>query len=160
GGLTTFDSANRLQNDASPKILNGYLDADKAVVKRNGYQFYGNLPGCTGLVQGGWSYTNLNGIRYSFSFCTSNGQLYETNGDGNYTVLGSTISTINPLHATTALGFEWFSNGVDPVFYTDGVTVTQVPSAPRGQQIGTFQSRIALANAPGFQSSAFLSGYL
>lgn len=159
-GLSTFYSPNRLEKDQSPKILNGYLDADMGVVKRNGYQLYGNLPGCTGRVHGGWPYTNLNGTFYFFVFCTSNGRLYKTIGDGNFNTFGPTLSVINPLQATKTLGYEWFSNGIDQVFSTDGVSIFPSTAAPRGQLIGTFQSRVALANVPGFQSSVFLSGYL
>ncbi len=166
GGAATFYSGNRINPAQSPYILNGYLDADAAVVKRNGYQVYGTVAGCTQALTGGWSYTNLNGTNYFFVQCGS--QMYETKGDGAFNTIGSTLSVVYPVRATSALGYEWFADGADQLWYTDGVTVSSVATAPYAQLIGTFQNRLVLSNIAGgpggsgfvaAQSGSWISGY-
>jgi hypothetical protein len=166
GGVATFYSGNRIGPNQSPYILNGYLDADAAVVKRNGYQPYGAVAGCTSPMSGGWSYTNLNGTFYSFVVCGN--QMYKTTGDGNYTAVGSTLSTSYPVRGTTMSGLQWFTNGTDQLWSTDGVVVSSYSSAPFAKLIGTYQNRLVLSGITGgiagmgftaAQSGTWLSGY-
>ena len=166
GGAATFYSGNRIGQSQSPTILNGYLDADAAVVKRNGYQVYGAIAGCNVAQTGGWSYTSLQAVNYFFVQC--GGQMYVTDGNGSFAAIGAQISTIHPVRATVSLGYIWFTDGIDDLWYSDGVHVTSVTTAPYAELIGTYQNRLVLSNITGgpngsgftaAQSGTWLSGF-
>ena len=162
-GLNTLYSPNRLDPGQATVLRNAYMDDDIGLIKRNGYYLYGTIPGCASPILGGWSYTSLSGTEFHFLQC--GGQLYESNGDGTYTALGMAGASTTPLRETNALGYAWFSNGIDNVFYTDGVALSSVTTAPQGQVIGTFQNRVVLANISAGNafsagpSSVWLSGF-
>ena len=157
GGLDTYHSGQRLKDDQAQVLINGIIDQDIAVVKRRGYQSYGTIQSCSANVRGGWTFKTTGGQDQFYVACSS--QVYRTTGDGTFTSVGSTFSANSIIRAARTLGKLWFTNNIDNVWNTDGVSTSAITTAPLATLIAAFKSRVAYINYPGNQSTILLSGY-
>lgn len=157
GGLVTYYSGNRLTDDQSQVAINVLFDRDSGVIKRSGQQLYGTISGCTSQVRSGGNYLSPAGNAYLFEACGNH--VYVSAGDGNFAVIGGTISSTANVYMKQGLGAEWITDGVDTLWSTDGVTVSSYPAAPLAQYVGIFQGRVALGDVNGGVSTVYLSGY-
>lgn len=157
GGLYSYLSSQRLEKSQATDIINGFLDKDKGVVKRNGQSQYGTISGCSSQIRAGVAYKTSGGADYVFNTCGT--QNYLTTGDGTYSVHGATINATARVRFSAALGKLWQVDGVDPTWYTDGVTVSSPSQAVASSLIGSYKSRIVLANWAGNRSSVLLGGF-
>ncbi len=157
GGLVTFYSGNRIQDNQSQVATNVLFDQDLAVFKRTGQSLYGTVPNCTSAVRSGGALDAPSGTKYFAVACSS--QAYLTTGSGNFAAIGGTISATANTYFKPGLGQLWVTNNVDSLWSTDGVIVSSYPAAPICQLNGIFQSRLLLANCVGGQSTIELSGY-
>lgn len=157
GGLVTYYSGNRLTDDQSQTAINVLFDRDSGVIKRSGQQLYGTISGCTSQVRSAGNYLSPAGNAYLFEACGNH--IYVSAGDGNFAVIGGTISSTANVYMKQGLGAEWITDGVDALWSTNGVTVSSYAAAPLAQYVGIFQGRVALGNVNGAVSEIYLSGY-
>ncbi len=157
GGLVTYYSSNRLQDDQAQVAVNVLFDRDSGVAKRGGQQIYGTIPGCSAQIRAAGSYLSPSGQSYFFAACGSH--VYVTSGTGNFAVHGATISSTANINFHQGLGVEWITDGVDPLWSTNGVAISSYPTAPLAKFAGIYQGRLALGNIVGSVSGVDLSGY-
>ncbi len=157
GGLVTYYSGNRLTDDQSQTAVNVLFDRDSGVIKRSGQQLYGTIAGCASQIRSGGYYLSPAGNAYMFEACGNH--VYVSAGDGNFAVIGGTISSTANVYMKQGLGVMWIVDGVDTLWSTNGVTVSSYPAAPVAQYVGIFQGRVALGNVNGAVSEIYLSGY-
>ena len=156
GGLVTYYSGNRLKDEQSQVAINVFFDRDSAVTKRSGQVLFQNIEGCSAQVRSAGVYNSPTGTEYLFEAC--GGNAYVSSG-GPFSVIGGTISATSNVYFQAGLGLEWVTDGIDPLWSTDGVVVSSYPTAPLAQLIGIFQNRVLLANVSGGKSTVYLSGY-
>lgn len=156
GGLDTYHSPNTLKEDQASVAINCLFDRDNAVTSRRGYETVGTVTNCTSNLRGGWSFKAPGGTQYYMVACSSN--IFSSSG-GSYSIQGGSISATQQVRASATLGKIWFTDLVDSLWNTDGVTISSAPAAPLCELVGGYKSRLVLANCSGAKSTINLSGY-
>ncbi len=162
-GLVTKISGSKLTDPGCFQGLkNAYLDEDGSIFRRAGYAVYDSSGACAGLksVRGLWPFYGRDGSQYLIAF--SSGTMFSSKDDNTCTAIPglSNLSQTATMTCIQGMGYEWCSDGADPVFYTNVSTSVFVPQAPYGKYIGFFRNRIVLAGVPGNLTNLYLSAEL
>ena len=157
GGLNSYRSGNRLNDNESQVASNIFWDKDEGAFKRGGQAIYSNIAGCSSAVRSAGVLDAPNGKSYSFVAC--GGNAYVNPGTGYYSVIGGTINATANVYFRPGLGQIWVTDGVDALWSSDGVHVSSHAASPIAQLDGVFQGRLVLANINGGESTIELSGY-
>lgn len=162
-GLVTKISGSKLTDPGCFQGLNNaYLDEDGSIFRRAGYAVYDSSGACAGLksVRGLWPFYGRDGSQYLIAF--SSGTMFSSKDDNTCTAIPglSNLSQTATMTCVQGMGYEWCSDGADPVFYTNVSTAVFVPQAPYGKYIGFFRNRIVLAGVPGNLTNLYLSAEL
>lgn len=132
GGLNLRDAASELSPNEFPASSNVTIDERGYAQKRLGYvDRYGAQVG-TGLVSNIFYWTTKDQVVQQI------GTNLHVNGAASF----KTFSTSDRCGMCEFAGNLFFTHPVDGAFVYDGVTVTAVPSAPKGNSCGAWQNRV------------------
>lgn len=157
-GLITRFSPNKIDKECFQYLNNAILDQDFSILRRQGYAQYNTA--CAGAkpVRGLWPFFATDGSQYLIF--QSSASMFYSKGDGTCTAItGLTgLSQTAAMTCVQAMGYEWCSNGIDPVFRTNVTSTDTITQAPLGPFIGTFRNRILLGGVSGNLTNIYLSG--
>lgn len=160
-GFISRYAPNKIDPQCFQGLNNAVLDQDFSILRRNGYAAYLTSP-CSGLqaVRGEWPFYGTDGSQYLLVL--SSNTLFSSKGDGTCTpITGLTnLSASATMSCVQGMGYEWCTDGVDPVFQTNVTSTATVVQAPTGKYIGFFRNRLMIAGVSGFLTQVYLSGEL
>lgn len=129
--------------------VNWMIDENGALVKRLGYQSWGDSDAIGAGVLEQATFNPSSGAVAALFYC-DDGNVYSSPGDGTFTSIASGLSTsARPTFAMLADKIYW-SNGVDAIQQWDGTTLTPVTDgdAPKPKYLAVWRNRLWGAGDP------------
>jgi len=154
-GIKNDVEADMVPQGYAPKILNAHIDETGGVNKRRGVINYDNVQTSSGNVLGYHDHWESDGDRYLLK--VKGTTMSYTTGDGNWTVLISTLNANYLPDFTTFGDFTIITNGYNDVyFFKDGVVISS-STFPKFRYIDVYEERLWGSGVADYRSRLYYS---